>query len=82
MVFVLLSSNDQLVFKNFDSKDMERVISDSLPSGSGLYFDRVMDLTRSLEPDPSSIIPTEAQIQKFTAFCKKKGITLKFRVGT
>ena len=79
-VFVLLlPDNYPVVFKTFDSKDMERVISDELPSGSDLYFDYDMNLT--LGPNPQLKIPTEAQIQRFTVFCKKKGITLRFSPG-
>jgi hypothetical protein len=79
-VFILLLPDNQpVVFKTFDSNDMKRVISDGLPSGSGLYFDYDMNLT--LGPNPLLKIPTETQMKRFIAFCKKKGITLKFSSG-
>jgi hypothetical protein len=66
---LLLPNHNPVIFKTFDSKDMERVIRDSLASGSVLHYD----------PNPDIEIPTghptSAQIQALRDFCKKLGIT-------
>jgi hypothetical protein len=63
---LLLPHHNPVIFKTFDSKDMEGVIQVWLASGSILHFD----------PDPLLKQPTDAQIQSLTVFCKKLGITL------
>jgi len=67
---LLLPNHNPVIFKTFDSKDMERIIGDCLASGSVLHYD----------PNPDIEIPTgrptKAQIQALTDYCKKKGISL------
>jgi hypothetical protein len=63
---LLLPDHNPVIFKTFDSKDMEGVIRAGLASGSILHFD----------PDPLLKRPTDAQIQSLTDYCKKIGITL------
>ena len=60
-----------MVYKTFDSKDMELDIgvlirSGIITPGSVLHFDPKPDLER----------PTDVQIQSLTDYCKKLGITL------
>jgi hypothetical protein len=66
---LLLPDHNPVIFKTFDSKDMERVIRDCLASGSVLHYD----------PNPDIEVPTgrptSAQIQALKDFCKKLGIT-------
>jgi hypothetical protein len=76
VVYVLLAPDitgqlNPMVYKTFDSKDMELDISILIRSGiiapgSVLHFDPKPDLER----------PTDAQIQALQDFCKKLGITL------
>jgi hypothetical protein len=76
VVYVLLFSGENgevhpLVYKTFDSKDMELDIRNlirhgDIAPGSVLHFDPTPDLER----------PTDAQIQSLKDFCKKLGITL------
>ena len=63
---LLLPDHNPVIFKTFDSRDMEGVIQNGLASGSILHFD----------PDPLLKRPTDAQIQSLTDCCKKLGITL------
>ena len=67
---LLLPDHNPVIFKTFDSKDMERVIGHCLAPGSVLHYD----------PNPDIELPTgrptNAQIQALTDYCKKKGITL------
>jgi hypothetical protein len=67
---LLLPNHNPVIFKTFDSKDMENVIGSCLLSGSVLRYD----------PNPDIEIPTgrptEAQIQSLADYCKKKGISL------
>jgi hypothetical protein len=66
---LLLPDHNPVIFKTFDSKDMERVIGHCLASGSVLHYD----------PNPDIEIPTgrptSAQIQALTDYCKKQGIS-------
>ena len=66
---LLLPDHNPVIFKTFDSKDMERVIRDCLASGSVLHYD----------PNPDIEVPTgrptSAQMQALKDFCKKLGIT-------
>jgi hypothetical protein len=76
VVYVLLAPDitgqlNPMVYKTFDSKDMELDIgvlirSGIIAPGSVLHFDPKPDLER----------PTDAQIQSLTDYCKKLGITL------
>jgi hypothetical protein len=76
VVYVLLAPDisgqlNPMVYKAFDSKDMELdmgalVRSGIIAPGSVLHFDPKPDLAR----------PLDAQIQTFKDFCKKLGITL------
>jgi hypothetical protein len=76
VVYVLLAPDitgklNPLVYKTFDSKDMEQDIgvlirSGIIAPGSVLHFDPMPDLER----------PTDVQIQSLTDYCKKLGITL------
>jgi hypothetical protein len=76
VVYVLLSPDENggvnpLVYKTFDSKDMELDIgalirSGFIAPGSVLHFDPTPDLER----------PTGAQIQSLKGYCKKLGISL------
>jgi hypothetical protein len=76
IVYVLLAPDitgqlNPMVYKTFDSKDMELDIgvlirSGIIAPGSVLHFDPKPDLER----------PTDAQIQSLTDYCKKLGITL------
>ena len=76
VVYVLLAPDitgqlNPMVYKTFDSKDMELDIgvlirSGIIAPGSVLHFDPKPDLER----------PPEAQIQALKDFCKKLGITL------
>jgi hypothetical protein len=75
VVYVLLAPDitgqlNPMVYKTFDSKDMELDIgvlirSGIIAPGSILHFDPKPDLDR----------PSDAQIQTFKDFCKKLGIT-------
>jgi hypothetical protein len=79
VVYVLLAPDisgqlNPMVYKAFDSKDMELDIgllvrSGIIAPGSVLHFDPKPDLAR----------PSDAQIQAFRDFCKKLGITLAVR---
>ena len=66
---LLLPDHNPVIFKTFDSRDMERVIGDCLAPGSVLHYD----------PNPDIEIPTgrptSAQIQALKDYCKKKGIS-------
>ena len=76
VVYVLLAPDitgqlNPLVYKTFDSKDMELDIgvlirSGIIAPGSVLHFD----------PKPDLEFPTEAQIQALKDYCKKLGISL------
>ena len=76
VVYVLLAPDisgqlNPMVYKTFDSKDMELDIgvlmrSGIIAPGSVLHFDPKPDLER----------PTDAQIQSLKDYCKKLGITL------
>ena len=76
VVYVLLAPDktgqlNPMVYKTFDSKDMELDIGGLIRSGiiapgSVLVFDPNARLER----------PTDAQIQSLTDYCKKLGITL------
>ena len=64
-VYVLLLPDDNpVVFQTFDSKAMESVIRQCVPSGSVLYI--IID--RQMKG------PTEAQGQALRDYCKKIGI--------
>ncbi len=41
---LLLPDHNPVIFKTFDSRDMERVIGDCLASGSALHYDRNPDM--------------------------------------
>jgi hypothetical protein len=76
VVYVLLAPDitgqlNPLVYKTFDSRDMELDIgvlirSGIIAPGSVLHFDPKQDLEQ----------PTHAQIQSLKDYCKKLGITL------
>ena len=63
---LLLPDHNPVIFKTFDSKDMERVIRDCLAPGSVLYFNGT----------PGIVRPTDAQVLSLKDFCKSVGITL------
>jgi len=65
-VYILLLPHNPVIFKTFDSKDMERVIRDCLAPGSVLYFNGT----------PGIVRPTDAQVLSLKDFCKSVGITL------
>lgn len=67
---LLLPDHNPVIFKTFDSKDMERVIGNCLTAGSILHYDPNPDI------EIPTGVPTSAQIQSLTDFCKKKGISL------
>ncbi len=67
---LLLPDHNPVIFKTFDSKDMERVIGTCLAAGSILHYDPNPDI------ETPTGVPTSAQIQLLTDFCKKKGISL------
>ena len=69
---LLLTNNNPVVFKTFDSQGMEQTISGLvkggfIPVGSVLHFDPKPDLER----------PSEERIKALDAFCKKQGIKLE-----
>jgi hypothetical protein len=66
---LLLPDHNPVIFKTFDSKDMERVIRDCLSSGSVLHYDPNPDI------ETPTGRPTSAQIQALTDYCKKQGIS-------
>jgi len=76
VIYVLLAPDttgqlNPMVYKTFDSKDMELDIgvlirSGIIAPGSVLHFDPKPDLER----------PTDTQIRSLTDYCKKLGITL------
>ena len=75
VIYVLLAPDitgqlNPMIYKTFDSKDMELDIgalirSGIITPGSVLHFDPKPDLDR----------PSDAQIEVFKYFCKKLGIT-------
>jgi hypothetical protein len=66
---LLLPDHNPVIFKTFDSKDMEQVIRACLASGSVLHYDPNPDI----EVPTGS--PTRAQIQALKDYCNKLGIT-------
>jgi hypothetical protein len=66
---LLLPDHNPVIFKTFDSPDMERVIGACLASGSVLHYD----------PNPDIEVPTgrptSTQIEALRSYCKKKGIS-------
>ena len=66
---LLLPDHNPVIFKTFDSKDMERVIGHCLASGSILHYDPNPDI------EVPTRRPTREQMQSLTDFCKKKGIS-------